>query len=84
MYRHVKLFNLLRVTVAYRFKGGMLLDKLACGAAGNRRQACHLNFRGFAKWTAFITTIQYGPRDRPYHIDSVLMSSPGTASNNIM
>ena len=55
MYRHVKLFSLLRVTVAYRFKGRrMLLDKLACGAAGNRRQACHLTrFFGVLKSSVY-------------------------------
>ena len=43
MYRHVKLFNLLRVTVAYRLEGmRMLLDKLARGSAGNRWLARHL------------------------------------------
>lgn len=43
MYSLYKLFNVLRLTVAYRFKGGrMLLDKLAYDAACNRRQALHL------------------------------------------
>ena len=85
MYSHVKLFNLLRVTVAYRFKGGrMLLDKLACGAAGNRRQACHLTLEDSLSGTAFITyRSNTDPEDRPYHIDSVLNVFTGTASNNI-
>ena len=86
MYRRVKLFSLLRVTVAYRFKGRrMLLDKLACGAAGNRRQACHLTLEDSLSGTAFITyRSNTDPEDRPYHIDSVLNVFTGTASNNIM
>ena len=67
MYSHVKLFNLLRVTVAYRFKGRrMLLDKLACGAAGNRRQACHLTLEDSLSGTGiYHLPIQYGPRRSP-------------------
>ena len=43
MYSLYKLFNVLRLTVAYRFNGRrMLLDKLAYDAACNRRQALHL------------------------------------------
>ena len=42
MKRLYMLFSVLRVTVAYRLEGmRMLLDKLACGVAGNRRQALH-------------------------------------------
>ena len=56
MYRHVKLFNLLRVTVAYRFMGRrMLLDKLTCGAAGNRWQARHLIMVESLSGTVFAT-----------------------------
>jgi hypothetical protein len=63
----------------------MLLDKLACGAAGNRRQACHLTLEDSLSGTAFITyRSNTDPEDRPYHIDSVLNVFTGTASNNIM
>jgi hypothetical protein len=42
MKRLYMLFSVLRVTVAYRLEGmRMLLDKLACGVAGNRRQAIY-------------------------------------------
>jgi hypothetical protein len=74
MYRHVKLFNLLRVTVAYRLEGmRMLLDKLACGAAGNRRQARHLTMEGSLSGTVFATyRFNTDPEIYPKHIDSVL------------
>ena len=74
MYSHVKLFSLLRVTVAYRFMGRrMLLDKLTCGAAGNRWQARHLIMAESLIGTAFITyRFNTDPEDRPNHIDSVL------------
>ena len=56
MYRHVELFNLLRVTVAYRLEGmRMLLDKLTCGVAGNRRQARHLTMVKSLSGTVFVT-----------------------------
>jgi hypothetical protein len=52
----VKLFNLIRVTVAYRFKGRrMLLDQLAFCAAGNRRQARYLIMGDSLSGTVFIT-----------------------------
>ena len=86
MYSHVKLFNLLRVTVAYRFMGRrMLLDKLTCGAAGNRRQARHLIMEDSLSRMVFITyRSNTDPENRPCHIESVLDVFTGTATNNIM
>jgi hypothetical protein len=51
----------------------MLLDKLTCGAAGNRWQARHLIVIESLSGTVFITyRSNTDPEDRPYHIDSVL------------
>lgn len=54
MYQLGKLFNVIRVIVAYRLEGmRKLLDKLAWGAAGNRWHARHLIMADSASRTVF-------------------------------
>ena len=85
MFSHVKLFSLLRVTVAYRFMGRrMLLDKLTCGAAGTRWQARHLILEDSLSGTVFLKyRSKTDPENCPNHIDSVLNVFTRTATNNM-
>jgi hypothetical protein len=63
----------------------MLLDKLTCGAAGNRWLARHLILEDSLSRTVFIAyRFNADPENCPNHIDSVLNVFTRTAANKIM